>query len=74
VLVAELMVARHRNVCFHEQTRGCLFDYNEERASIVRMLRRLRIEPGCLSAVPSADRAAAAALVAALAAHQRAPR
>jgi hypothetical protein len=70
VTIAQLLAARYERLGFHED-RGCLFDENETRSTIVKVLRRLRIEPSCLALIPEADRAAASALVSALDAYGR---
>jgi hypothetical protein len=47
----------------HEENRGCLFDFNGDRESIVESIRQCRIEPECLKLVRSDYREAASALV-----------
>jgi hypothetical protein len=65
VILAQLMEAIHPRLRFHED-RGCIFDYNEDRAGIVKMLRAPRIEESCLKLMKPAGRAAALAMVEAL--------
>lgn len=65
VLISVFLVARYRRVSgldFHED-RGCLFDFNQERSTIVESFRRCAIEPACLGRIPEADRRSVADLV-----------
>ena len=62
LVVAALLATRHSRLRFHDDT-GCLFDYNEKRADIVRVLRQPRIEDGCLERIPTKHRAVALAIV-----------
>ena len=68
VIVAQLFVAMFydRGLGFHREDRGCLFDYNESRVSIVEVAKNPRIEPECLKMIPPAFRNSATALVEAL--------
>lgn len=65
LVVAEVLTLLHRRLQFHPD-RGCLFDYNEDRAGIVKILKDPRIEDSCLQKIPPSERPAAAALVEAL--------
>jgi hypothetical protein len=65
LVVAEVLTLLHRRLEFHPD-RGCLFDYNEDRAGIVKVLKDPRIEDSCLQKIPLAHRPAAVALVEAL--------
>ncbi|MBB5696518.1 hypothetical protein [Muricoccus pecuniae] len=56
----------HPAVDFHKENRGCLFDFNEERATLVHTFRALRIEPSCLESIPEPYRTAAESMVGAL--------
>lgn len=51
---------------FHDEITGCLFDFNEDRDTIVKSLRRLLIEPACQQKIRPKYRAASLAMVAAL--------
>ena len=66
LVVAEVLALRNRRLEFHSENRGCLFDYNEDRASIVKVLKDPRIEDSCLQKIAPAQRTAAVALVEAL--------
>jgi hypothetical protein len=68
VTIAQLLVARHRRVEFHDD-RGCLFDSNFKRSTIVRVLREPKVEERCLSLIPAGERPAVQALVSALGAY-----
>ncbi len=65
VAIAELLAVLSPEVEYHAD-RGCIFDYNEDRDSIVRGLRDPTIEPECLKLIPSYLQEAALALVEAL--------
>lgn len=63
-VLAQLLVAMHYpKIGFHYEIRGCLFDYHEERWTIGNALKKGRIDPACLEAIPPRDRAAVQALV-----------
>lgn len=66
VVVAQLLVAMHYPELGFHADRGCLFDYNADRITLVRAAKRARIEPACLKKIRPTYRAAAAALVTAL--------
>jgi len=51
---------------FHQETRGCLFDFDDNRADLVQGLRRLEIEPECLAKIRPRYREAALAMMTAL--------
>lgn len=69
VLIAELLVALHYpRLGFHSDT-GCLFDDNQDRASIVSSIRDARIEDTCLTRIAPKYRESVAALVEALRAY-----
>lgn len=64
IIVATLLVAMHfPDLSFHEEDRGCLFDYNEQRVTIVRCLKDPKIEPKCLKLIKLRYRSAAVAMV-----------
>jgi hypothetical protein len=65
LVVASVLTLLHRRLEFHPD-RGCLFDYNEDRAGIVKILKDPRIEDSCLQKIPPPHRPAALALVEAL--------
>jgi hypothetical protein len=70
LVVAQLLVAMEPALVFHED-RGCVFDYNEDRVSIVRIAKTPRVEAACLRKIRPATRDAAAAMIKALATYGR---
>lgn len=69
LVVAQLLVAiDYPGLGFHAN-RGCLFDYNEDRVSIVKAAKRPRIEAACLRKIRTDHREAATRLVEALRAY-----
>lgn len=62
VAIAELLAVLSPKVEYHED-RGCIFDYNLNRDSIVLGLRNPTIEPACLKLIPPRLQEAALALV-----------
>jgi hypothetical protein len=62
VAIAELLAVLSPRVEYHED-RGCIFDCNDDRDSIVRGLRNPTIEPECLKLIPSYLQEGALALV-----------
>jgi hypothetical protein len=66
IALSNLLACFNRKVEFHEETRGCLFDFNRQRDSIVEMLRETRIEPSCLALMAPRYREAALAMTSAL--------
>ncbi len=64
--VSMLLATLNPRVEFHSETRGCLFDYDDQRSDIVQGLRRLEIEPECLGKIRPHYRPAALDLMAAL--------
>jgi hypothetical protein len=66
VAIAQLLTVINKDLEFHDEIRGCLFDFNEDRDSIVRSIRALCIEDQCLKKIRPRYRSAAEAMVAAL--------
>lgn len=66
IALSSLLATLNPKVEFHEENRGCLFDFNRDRDSIVKTLRKAMIEPSCLARLEPRYREAAAAMVAAL--------
>lgn len=60
--VAEVLSALSSRVEYHPENRGCLFDQNLQRDTIVESIRQARIEPGCLELIDKKYRDAAVAL------------
>ena len=63
IIIAQILVARfYSSLGFHDN-RGCLFDYNEDRVSIMDKADDLKIEPSCMNTISEPYRPAAQALV-----------
>lgn len=73
VVVAQLSVAIDYPALGFHDNRGCLFDYNEDRTSIVRVAKRPRIEARCFKKIRASYREAVTSMVAALAAYTEEP-
>lgn len=56
IVVAQVCAALFEDVTFHDDTRGDLFDYNEERATIVKMLKTISIDDASLAMIPMIER------------------
>ncbi|MDT5294036.1 MAG: hypothetical protein QOJ76_916 [Acidobacteriota bacterium] len=65
VVLAQLIVEMSPKVRFHED-RGCIFDFNDNRVSIIRSIRETRIEPECLAKIAERYRGPVESMVAAL--------
>jgi hypothetical protein len=46
LVLSQVLVLINRRLGFHENT-GCIFDFNEDRVSIVNSLKRLEIDSDC---------------------------
>lgn len=66
IALSTLLASLNPELVFHEETRGCFFDFNRDRDSIVEAFRRLEIEPECQAKIRPRYREAAVAMVAAL--------
>lgn len=68
MLVAAQVLALRNDMDYHTDTRGCIFDFNDNRVDIVESIRGMRIDPECVKHFKDEDEAKAALrLVAALA-------
>jgi hypothetical protein len=56
VLLAEVLATSYPQLTFHTETRGCLFDKNVERRTVVTKFKKMRIESSCLELIPSSLR------------------
>jgi hypothetical protein len=63
IIIAQLLTEVTRKELFHEETRGCLFDFNDNRETVVESIRETRIEPECLSKISPVYRDATQKLV-----------
>jgi len=59
--IAEVLVSLNRRLHYHED-RGCMFDFNQERETIVESIRQARIDDDCLKRIDEPYRDAAVAL------------
>ena len=66
IAVSTLLVLLNPRLRFHDAVRGCFFDFNEERHTIVKALRRPHIEKSCLAMIEPHYRGAAEAMTKAL--------
>jgi hypothetical protein len=66
IIIAQVLVAQFgsRGLGFHHDNRGCLFDFNENRTSIMDLVGKVQIEKACLKYIGPHFRDAALALVA----------
>ncbi|HYG10130.1 MAG TPA: hypothetical protein VD835_09300 [Pyrinomonadaceae bacterium] len=70
VMLAQLLEEMNRRVEYHED-RGCLFDMNVSRVSIIEALKQGRIEPDCLAKIEPKYRPAAEAMMETLRSYTR---
>jgi hypothetical protein len=63
VAIATLLAQMNPRLEFHKEDRGCIFDFNDERDTIVLGLRDLKIEDVCLRKMEKRYRDAAVAMV-----------
>lgn len=66
MVVAQLLQELNKKPLFHEENRGCLFDFNEERDTIVESIRKAKLEETCLGLIDEKYREAAEKMVRAL--------
>jgi hypothetical protein len=75
MLVAAQVLALRNDMDYHAETRGCIFDFNDNRVDLVESIRAMRIDPDCLTHFKDEGEAKAAQqLVAALARMKETPR
>lgn len=71
VAIAQALQAIFKNVQSHDETRGCLFDYCEDRDDLIRGLQKISICAESLAQIPAARRSDVLKLVAALESYDR---
>lgn len=71
VVIAQLLVEINKGLKFHDENRGCMFDFNNDRVSIVESIRNGMIEPACLNLIDEKYRQAAQNMMAALKSYSR---
>jgi hypothetical protein len=72
VAVSILLASINPKLVFHDQTRGCLFDNNKKRSTIVASLAGPQIESDCMNLIRPKYRNAAEAMVRVLGSYRRA--
>lgn len=72
VFLASLLTAMNPKLVVHEENRGCLLDYNEDRRTIVRGFKSPMIEDSCMRKIKPAYRDMTTALLRALQHYQEA--
>jgi hypothetical protein len=65
VVISQLLVAIEPNLSYHDDS-GCMFDFNEDRKSIVKGLKKMMIEDSCLQKVSAQYRTSVMSIVAAI--------
>lgn len=63
MVLAEVLASLNRRLKYHEENTGCLFDFHEERSTIIESIRQARIGPECLPLIDEKYREAAVALI-----------
>jgi hypothetical protein len=64
-ILSQLLVYFAANLGFHEEARGCILDFCNDRSDMVRGLKAMRLCPRCSSRLKNADlRAAVEAILA----------
>lgn len=66
LVVAQTLISMSPKLEYHDEDIGCMFDYNDDRDSIVSGLRKIEICPQSLELIPVKYRDAALAMVTAL--------
>jgi hypothetical protein len=67
LLVAQIL-AKRNDIDYHDETRGCIFDFDDDRDDIVEAIREMTIDPSCMAQMKGgAEKTMAKALVASLA-------
>lgn len=68
MLIAAQVLASRNDIKYHDETRGCIFDFNENRTDLVDGIRGMHIDADCMKHFKDKDEAKnAKSLVAALA-------
>jgi|GEM_PF-2880670 len=71
LIVGQLMATINKKVEFHQIDTGCLFDFNDDRVSVIECIKRLEIEPSCMALMDAKYRAPAQAMMEALRAYRK---
>jgi hypothetical protein len=52
LVIGQLLALRNEHLDYHTETRGCVFDFNEQRGGLVQSLGSMRIDDSCLELIP----------------------
>lgn len=63
MLIGAILVGLNDQLGYHEETLGCLFDYNEDRSGIVDAIKMARICPECAEALTEKQQSAAESML-----------
>jgi hypothetical protein len=70
--LSQLLVAMNKRLHFHEN-RGCIFDFNQERETIVDSIKKAQIEPDCLKLIKAKYRDATLTMLEVLVSYSEGP-
>ncbi|NID05631.1 hypothetical protein HBF26_12090 [Luteibacter jiangsuensis] len=63
MLIGAVLVGLNDQLGYHDQTLGCLFDYNEDRSGIVAAIKMARICPECSEVLTEKQQSAAESML-----------
>jgi hypothetical protein len=63
IAISQLLATISPDVDYHADNRGCMFDFNEDRDSIVESIRQAMVEPACLKKIQRGFRETATTLL-----------
>jgi hypothetical protein len=66
LVIGQLLATINKKVDFHRIDTGCLFDFNDDRVSVIECIKRAEIEPSCMALIDAKYRAPAQAMMEAL--------
>lgn len=49
MLIAAQVFALRNDIEYHPETRGCIFDFNDNRTDLIESIKSMRIDPTCLA-------------------------
>lgn len=55
LLIVGQLISTRNDLDFHEDTRGCPLDFNEDRESLIESIRLMRFDAECLKAIKARD-------------------
>jgi hypothetical protein len=71
LVVGQLLATINKKVKFHEIDTGCVFDFNDDRDTVIEGIKRVEIEPSCMALIDAKYRAPAQAMMEALRSYQK---